>query len=61
LRPAERSSTRPNLLLITVDTPRADYLGAYGSSAARTPHIGRLAREDSLFEQAARQILRALD
>jgi len=44
---------RPNVLLITVDTLRADYLGAYGSSAARTPHIDRLAREGSLFEQAA--------
>ena len=43
---------RPNVLLITVDTLRADYLGAYGSSAARTPHIDRLAREGSLFEQA---------
>ncbi len=44
---------RPNVLLITVDTLRADYLGAYGSSAARTPHIDRLAREGSLFERAA--------
>lgn len=44
---------RPNVLLITVDTLRADHLGAYGSSAARTPHIDRLAREGSLFEQAA--------
>jgi arylsulfatase A-like enzyme len=46
-------SRRPNVLLITVDTLRADYLGAYGSSAARTPHIDRLAREGSLFERAA--------
>jgi arylsulfatase A-like enzyme len=44
---------RPNVLLITVDTLRADHLGAYGSSAARTPHIDRLAREGSLFERAA--------
>jgi len=44
---------RPNVLLITVDTLRADYLGAYGSSAARTPNIDRLAREGTLFEQAA--------
>jgi arylsulfatase A-like enzyme len=44
---------RPNVLLITVDTLRADHLGAYGSSAARTPNIDRLAREGSLFEQAA--------
>jgi arylsulfatase A-like enzyme len=44
---------RPNVLLITVDTLRADHVGAYGSSTARTPHIDRLAREGSLFEQAA--------
>jgi arylsulfatase A-like enzyme len=44
---------RPSILLITVDTLRADYLGAYGSSVARTPNIDRLAREGSLFERAA--------
>ncbi|MBU1073703.1 hypothetical protein KKG45_10690, partial [bacterium] len=30
--------TRPNLLVITLDTARADHLGCYGAAAARTPH-----------------------
>jgi arylsulfatase A-like enzyme len=42
----------PNVLLITVDTLRADRLGAYGSKTTRTPHVDRLAREGVLFENA---------
>ncbi len=33
----------PNLLLITIDTARADYFGCYGSPDVSTPHIDRLA------------------
>lgn len=40
------------MILITVDTLRADRLGAYGYSAAKTPTIDRLAAEGALFEQA---------
>ena len=42
----------PNVLLITIDTLRADRLGAYGSETTRTPHIDRLAREGIVFENA---------
>ena len=35
----------PNVLLITVDTLRADRLGCYGFGLARTPHIDGLAAE----------------
>jgi arylsulfatase A-like enzyme/Flp pilus assembly protein TadD len=53
-------SVRPqagqNVLIITIDTLRADHLGAYGDSGARTPHIDRLAREGVLFEQAIAQV-----
>ncbi len=42
----------PNVLLITVDTLRADQLGCYGA-AATTPHVDRLAREGTLFLNAA--------
>src|SRR5262245_14800014 len=35
----------PNVLLITVDTRRADRLGCYGFGLARTPHIDSLATE----------------
>jgi choline-sulfatase len=34
---------QPNLLLITLDTTRADHLGCYGFGLARTPVIDRLA------------------
>jgi arylsulfatase A-like enzyme/Tfp pilus assembly protein PilF len=40
-----------NVLLITLDTTRADRLGAYGHAAAETPRLDRLAREGVLFEQ----------
>jgi arylsulfatase A-like enzyme/Flp pilus assembly protein TadD len=43
---------RYNVLLITVDTLRADHLGCYGDSAASTPVIDRLAADGVLFEQA---------
>jgi arylsulfatase A-like enzyme len=44
---------RPNILIITVDTLRADYLGTYGDSTARTPNIDALARNATVFERAA--------
>jgi len=44
--------TRPNILLITLDTTRADHLGAYGDTTARTPTFDRLAADGVLFERA---------
>jgi len=41
-----------NLLLITLDTTRADALGCYGSPLPATPHLDRLAREGVRFDQA---------
>jgi arylsulfatase A-like enzyme len=42
-----------NLLVITLDTTRADRIAAYrGSRPAATPHLNRLAREGVLFEDA---------
>lgn len=43
---------RLNLLLVTLDTVRADRLGAYGYAAAETPALDRLAREGVRFNQA---------
>jgi len=43
---------RPNILLITLDTTRADHLGAYGDRRARTPNLDRLAAGGVLFERA---------
>jgi len=41
-----------NLLIITLDTTRADRIGAYGYQRIETPTIDRLASEGVLFEQA---------
>src|SRR5512135_1717843 len=39
----------PNLLLITLDTTRADHLGCYGFAQASTPNLDRLAGEGIRF------------
>jgi arylsulfatase A-like enzyme/Tfp pilus assembly protein PilF len=41
-----------NLVVITMDTTRADHLGAYGSRDVRTPAFDRIASEGVLFESA---------
>jgi len=41
-----------HILLITVDTLRADYLGEYGHPLGLTPEIDRLAAQGVLFERA---------
>lgn len=43
---------RPSVLLVTLDTTRADHLGAYGAAFARTPHFDALARSGIRFERA---------
>ncbi|MFY9824548.1 MAG: sulfatase, partial [Thermoanaerobaculia bacterium] len=43
----------PNLLLVTVDTVRADHLGCYGDREAVTPFLDRLASEGLRFEAAS--------
>jgi len=45
-----------NVLLITVDTARADYFSAYGRTDIRTPHFDRIASEGVLFTNAFSQI-----
>lgn len=45
-----------NLLLITLDTTRADRLGCYGYGEAQTPTLDRLAQSGVLFEDAQSQI-----
>jgi choline-sulfatase len=42
----------PSVLLITIDTLRADHLGAYGYSRRTSPRMDALAAEGTLFEQA---------
>lgn len=45
-----------NLILVTLDTVRADRLGSYGYGSAETPWLDRLAREGVRFEQASSQV-----
>jgi choline-sulfatase len=41
-----------NLVLVTIDTLRADRLGCYGYSKIETPNLDQLARKGVLFENA---------
>jgi len=52
--PSDRPTTaaHPNVLIVTVDTLRADHLGCYGATEVPTPAIDALAAEGVLFEQA---------
>lgn len=56
--PPALPSGPPNLLLITVDTLRADRLGSYGYAGSNSPNIDALAARGTLFEQASTVIPR---
>src|SRR5262245_39293477 len=43
---------RTSVLLVTIDTLRADRLGCYGDTQARTPALDTFARKATLFENA---------
>jgi arylsulfatase A-like enzyme len=43
---------RTSVLLVTIDTLRADRLGCYGDAKARTPVLDAFARKATLFENA---------
>lgn len=45
--------TRLNVLLVTLDTTRADHVGCYGDARARTPTLDRLAAGGARFDQAS--------
>jgi choline-sulfatase len=46
---------RLNVVLVTIDTLRADRLGCYGYSKIETPNLDRFARKGVLFENAVAQ------
>src|SRR5215471_7727084 len=51
--PAPRTSQPVrSVILITIDTLRADHVGVYGYSAARTPTLDNLARDGVRFDRA---------
>ncbi|MBS1849529.1 MAG: sulfatase-like hydrolase/transferase [Acidobacteria bacterium] len=51
-RTARATDAPPNLVVITIDTLRADHLGCYGYKAIHTPHLDSLAADGIRFERA---------
>lgn len=49
---ATTQSAKPNVIVILTDNHGAWTLGCYGNPEIRTPHIDRLAKEGTLFDQA---------
>lgn len=54
-RAAGEAKARPSVLVILVDTLRADFLGTYGFDGPVSPAIDRLAKESVQFERAFAQ------
>ncbi len=49
--PAYRGPAR-HVIVISLDTTRADHLGCYGNKTVKTPHLDKLAAESILFTDA---------
>jgi arylsulfatase A-like enzyme len=49
------AASKPNLVLITLDSTRADRMGFLGGKGALTPNLDRLAGESIVFERAYSQ------
>ena len=50
--PQPAPATARNLVVVTIDTLRADRVGAYGATTVATPNLDRLAREGAHALQA---------
>lgn len=50
--PAQKEKSHPNVLLLTVDTLRADHLGVYGYSRNTSPHLDAFAKDGVVFQKA---------
>ncbi|MCJ7501960.1 MAG: sulfatase-like hydrolase/transferase, partial [Acidobacteriia bacterium] len=46
------ADSKPNVIIITIDTLRADHLGCYGYRQIQTPNIDALARSAVRFTHA---------
>lgn len=51
----EESKQRPNVIIITIDTLRADHVGCYGYYRDTTPNIDKFSREAIIFKNAISQ------
>jgi arylsulfatase A-like enzyme/Flp pilus assembly protein TadD len=54
-KPSTRTPA-PNVILITIDTIRADHLGCYGYKNIQTPTIDALSRDAVVFDRAISQV-----
>src|SRR5262249_12779692 len=52
---SEQEAHRPNILLLVIDTTRADHLSCYGYERPTTPHIDAFAAQSTLFTRAFSQ------
>src|SRR5271166_4704453 len=50
------ATTSPNIILITLDTVRADRVGFLGSTRRLTPNLDALARQSAVFTHAYSQV-----
>jgi arylsulfatase A-like enzyme len=50
--PIAGSSTHPNVVLIVMDTTRADHLSLYGYNRDTTPNLKKLAADSALYSEA---------
>jgi len=55
-RAPHQTAPRPNVILITIDTLRADHLGCYGAKNIRTPTLNALAADGVVFDRAISQV-----
>jgi arylsulfatase A-like enzyme/thioredoxin-like negative regulator of GroEL len=53
---AERDTRQPNIILITLDTTRADRMGFLGSKRGLTPNLDILAAQSVIFTRAYAQV-----
>ena len=55
-RPFESDPKSPNIILVTLDTTRADRMGFLGSQRGLTPNLDALAKQSVVFTHAYSQV-----
>ncbi len=53
---ARPTAVKPSVILITIDTLRADHVGCYGAQSGKTPTLDSLAHDGVVFERAISQV-----
>jgi len=54
--PATVHKSQPSVILVTIDTVRADHIGCYGFADIQTPTLDGLAHDGVLFQRAISQV-----